>query len=1059
MRFGVLGPLEVHDPDGRPVRIPEVKVRTLLAALVVEAGRVVPADRLIDHLWPGRLPASPTGALQTRVSQLRRALGRDLVVWRAPGYVLDVPADAVDSLRFQSLVVQARALADPAERARLLAEALGLWRGEALPDFADEEFAAAEIARLTEVRLTALEEWAEARLDLGEHQALADELGDLVARHPLRERLRAVHLRALYRAGRQNEALDGYREVRERLADELGVDPGPQLTALYQAILAQDPDLEAPAAPAGNLPVPLTPLVGRAETVSELGRALAEARLVTLTGPGGVGKTRLALEVGGSVSGFTDGVWLAELSPVHPADGSATPDLEVLLAETVSAALRLRDESAAAPGACAAERLAESLRGKRMLLILDNCEHVIEAAAHLAARLLGTAPDLRILATSQRPLGLAGELLRQVQPLAEPAAAELFAQRAQLTLDAGTAAAVATICRHLDGLPLALELAATRVRALGVQELAARLEDRFQLLTTGHTGAPARQRTLRAMIDWSWSLLGDDERTLLRRLAVQADGSTLRAVEQIAGETGLDVLTVLPALVDRSLVALSTVTEPPRYRLLESVAAYASERLREAGEDELISSRHRAYYAGLAVTAEPYLRGPEQRHWLAVLDAETGNLRLALDSALRHGEHARVLAMVNALAWYWVLRGRLGEGRRWLTIAAGFESAGLEPARRVARLWLAAFSLRVGELPSDLAPGGDSLEPAEASLEVARASLEPARASTEVARASTEVARASTEVARAEWFLIHSRLGVGDQPELEETARRTLAAFTATADRWGTAAVLSTMARQAMLRGDLVRLAQYGEQSRALFEELGDRWGLLYALSSLGSHAEITGDYVRAERMHREALRLAEELALGSEAANQLAYLGRIALLTGDHAKADDLHGRASRLAAEQGYVLGEEFADLGLALSARRQGRLDEAEAYLLRWLGWDRRLGSDAALSLILAELGFVAEQRGELDRAAAWHEEGLAAARKTGDPRALALALEGLAGVRLAAGDPAEAARLLGTAAAHRASVGAPLPEGERFDVSRITAAAVAALGESRFTTEQATPPHTL
>ncbi|KAB2347911.1 BTAD domain-containing putative transcriptional regulator [Actinomadura rudentiformis] len=1018
MRFGVLGPLAVWTAEGGQVRIPEVKVRALLTQLLMNPGRVVPADRLIDVLWGENLPANPAASLQTRASQLRRVLdaadpgGRKLLVSQPPGYLLDVAPDAVDSGRFQLLVNRARAADSPQARADLLGEGLALWRGAALLDFADEEFARAERTRLDELRLTAWEELAEARLELGEHAMLADELGDLVARHPLRERLRAAHLRALYRAGRQSEAVSGYHELRERLAAELGVDPGREIAALYQSILEQDPSLGSPPAPAPrtNLPVPLTDLVGRAEAVRQIGALLDTGRLVTLTGPGGVGKTRLALETARRLTGrFPDGVWVVEL---------VSANCEEAVAELVAVALGIRDES----GEGLPARLAGALRGKRMLLILDNCEQVVTEAAELTAALLRTAPGLTVLATSQRPLGTTGELLWNVPPLAESSAVELFAARAAagspgFTVTPDNADAVAAICRRLDGLPLALELAATRVRVLGVHELASRLDDRFRVLGSGYGDAPARQRTLRAMIDWSWEPLGEDERTVLRRLAVHADGCTLEAVERVSGEDGLDVLDSLARLVDRSLVVVSSGTEGTRYRLLESVAAYCYERLQEAGEVEEIEGRHRRYYTELAALADSYLRGPTQREWLRRLDAETSNLRLAL-------ERGGGLLLVNSLAWYWVLRGRLGEGLRSLTaaLAAVGTDDGSEDEAGTARVWRAAFSLRMGK----------SQDPAEPAVPPSR----PADLA------------ALTRRIRAESFRTLAYLAIGERTAEEQLATEVLEVTLAIGDRWGTAAALSGLARQALVRGDLKALAEDGRRSMELFTELGDQWGRVHATFALGIHAEITGDYAEAGRLHRDGLRMAEELGLWSEVSDRLSLLGRIALLNGDHARADELHERSSERAVEQGYTVGQEFAELGLALSYRRQGQLDEAEPLLRRWLAWNREVDSSLAQALILAELGFIAELRGDAETSRSLHEESLESARHAGDPRSMALAYEGLAGAAVAAGDHDLGARHLGKAAAIRDGVDAPLPPAERADVDRITAKLRAALGDETF-----------
>ncbi|MDF5759376.1 BTAD domain-containing putative transcriptional regulator, partial [Spongiactinospora sp. TRM90649] len=713
MRFGVLGPLAVWTADGRPVPVPGAKVRALLADLLAHEGRPVPADLLIDDLWGDAPPGNPGAALSAKVSQLRRALedaapgARELVRSRPAGYQLDVSPDAVDAGRFQALLTRAERQDDPAARAALLGEALALWRGRAYADFADDPFARPLIAGLDERRLTAHEDLAEARLALGEHAALAGDLLAPLAEHPLRERLRAAHLRALYGAGRQSEALGAYEEFRRLLADELGLDPGPALTALHRAMLAQDPSLTPaePAAPAGaapaghgartNLPAALSDLIGRDDALEQVRDRLAAGRLVTLTGSGGVGKTTLALAVGRHLTGeYADGVWLVELAGFDrlafaPGFGGHTGPSGAL-AEVIMSALAVQD-AADGPPAGPAHRLAAALRRRRALLVLDNCEHVVEEVAELAELLLKTAPGLRILATSREPLAVPGEVAWNVPPLSAPAAGtpgdpaelrgfgavRLFTARASaaakdFALDAATAPAVATLCRRLDGIPLALELAAARVRVLGVDELVARLDDRFRLLASGHRGAPPRQRTLTAMIDWSWELLTGPERLALRRLAVHAGGCTLRAAEAVCSGPDLpaeDLLDLLARLVDRSLVVVAHGPHGPRYRLLESVAVYCAERMREAGELDVVRARHREHYTALAEHADPRLRGPGQRERLDLLDAEAANLRAAAEGAVADGDAAAALRLAAALGWYWFLRGRWTEARRSLRAA------------------------------------------------------------------------------------------------------------------------------------------------------------------------------------------------------------------------------------------------------------------------------------------------------------------------------------------------------------------------------------------------------
>ncbi|MFI7128386.1 BTAD domain-containing putative transcriptional regulator [Nonomuraea sp. NPDC050153] len=1031
MRFGVLGPLAVWTADGEPVKVPEVKVRALLADLLMHAGRPVSADRLIEDLWGDRPPANAPGALRVKVSQLRRAVG-GLIAYRAPGYVLQVEPSSVDAGLFETLIGRAQRASGPEERAALLREALGLWRGDAYAEFADEPFALAAVARLGEQRLVALEELAEARLGLGEHVLLAAELASLVAEHPLRERLRAAHVRALYLAGRQGEALAGYGELRRRLSEELGLDPGPELAALHQAILRQDPSLGPAGRPRTNLPTPLTSLVGRDGAVAEVRSLLRNGRLVTLTGPGGVGKTRLALAAASGAAGGD--AWLVELAALRP--GAAA----VEVAEAIAAVLGLRDDTAARrrPGALTArpglqggigegpvegivegigegigegavKRIAGALAGKETLLVLDNCEHVVEEVAALAGRLLQAAPGLRILATGQEPLRIQGEALWCVPPLAREAAVELFTARAGVEPDAD----VEEICARLDGLPLALELAASRMRALTPRQLAERLDDRFRLLASGLRGVPARQRTLRAMIDWSWELLTGPERVVLRRLAAHADGSTLEAAEEVSADPGVDVLDVLARLVDRSLVVrVRGHGAEPRYRLLESVSAYCLERLDEAGELDEVRLRHAAYYTALAERAEPYLRGHGQRDALALLDAESANLRAALETAVRLGRPGEALRLVNAMAWYWVLRGRLGEGRRALEAALSVPGARGSGAAQ-ATAWLAGLRMLSG-WPQ--APDGEVFEAIEE----------------------------RSERARARWFVGYAMFGYDDLSASRTLIEQALETFQELGDTWGIGAALNVLARYAAMRGDLAALRRDGEQGLALFRELGDRWGELRAAENLGTLAEITGDYEGAAALRAEGLRMAEQLGLWSSVSDALSRLGRIALLTGDHARADDYHERARRLAVEQSNRPAEEFAELGLALAARRQGRLDDAERRLRAWLEWVRDVAGEPGAALILAELGFAAEQRGDAAAALELQLEGLRAARKVGDPRATALALEGLAGARALAGRHEEAALLLGRATALRAGAGAPLPAGERGDVDRITAAVRAVLG---------------
>ncbi|MEU5159407.1 BTAD domain-containing putative transcriptional regulator [Streptomyces sp. NPDC020875] len=1058
MRFGVLGPLRVWTAGGDPVHVPERKVRFLLAALLGREGRLVPVGRLIDDLWAGAPPAEPVRVLRTKVSQLRRALedaepgGRELVVAASAGYRLAAAAGAVDADRFRELVARAGADGDPAVRAELLGEALALWRGPAYAEFADEAFARAAVARLEEERLAALEDRAEARLLLGEDRALLGELAELVGRYPRRERLRGAQMRALYRAGRQSEALAGYHELRKRLDAESGVVPGRRIAALYGAILRQDPDLEAPGGAdspvrdrRNRLPAPLTGLVGRDGAVDAVRARLADARLVTLTGPGGVGKTRLALEVAHRVAAGYDDAVLVELGSVDRAGP---------VVDTVAAACGVRDEVGERPPATAGTgprpgplaRLAAALADRRVLLVLDNCEHLVDPVAELTAALLRAAPGLRVLATSQEPLRVPGEAVQPVAPLPEADAIRLFRARAAasapgLRLEGRAEERAAEICRRLDGLPLALELAATRAGSLGLDALADRLGDRFRLLATEGRGVAARHRTLRAMIDWSWDLLDAQERAVLRRLSVHADSGTLAGAEAVCAGPPVDradVPDVLARLVERSLVAAvpdPAVPDPGvtgsgtgvRYRLLESVAAYGRERLGAAGETAAVRARHRAHHLALAEHADARLRGPGQRDWLAVLDAHGPDLRAALDGAVEHGATADALRLVNALSWYWYLRGRLNEAARALDAALALTpSADDAPRVAAARVWRTGIDIVCGR----------ATDAGRAALDALAAYEGPDGVADPVGEA------------RARGYLA-SLLGFDSLPTGERLAARALDATAEPDDTWGTAVVLSTRARQRLTRGDLTGARADADRGHALFTGLGDTWGRLRNLPVLGTLAEIAGDYDEAARLHGESVRAAGELGLWSELSYGLSALGNVLLLTGEPDRAEALHRRARRLAVDHADEFGQRIAELGLALGARRRGDPDTAEVLLRRSLDWHRERGVDAAVVPVLAHLGFLAGERGDVTEARSLHRECLAAARAVGDPRAVALALEGLADAAALGGDPAEAARLLGAAVAARESVGAPLPPAERGDVDRVIAAARSALDPDAYT----------
>ncbi|WP_141753886.1 BTAD domain-containing putative transcriptional regulator, partial [Streptomyces luteocolor] len=647
----------------------------LLTALALHPGHPVPATTLVDEVWGAEPPADAPGALQALVGRLRRTLGADAVASADGGYRLRATPDDVDVFRFDRLVGDGgRALADgdPRKAAEALDEALALWTGEPLADLPDHT---ADTARWEARHLDARRARMTAALALGDAEAALPELAALCEAHPLDEPLQALRLRALRDTGRLAQALAAYDDVRRDIADRLGADPGPELRSLHAELLKG----ERPPAPRvpGNLRARLTSFVGREADIDALRGDLARARLVTLIGPGGAGKTRLGQEAAEAVAeGLPDGVWLAELAPVeNPADVPAAVLTALGARETVLRGAGAEEIRAMSDrhGEDPLVRLVEHCAARRMLIVLDNCEHVVEAAAELAETLLTRCPDLTVLATSREPLGVPGESLRPVEPLPEPVAVRLFVERAMAVRPGFApeedAEAVAEICRRLDGLPLAIELAAARLRLLTPRQIADRLDDRFRLLTSGSRTVLPRQQTLRAVVDWSWDLLGEAERTVLRRLAVFAGGCDLAAAEEVCatGADTHDVADLLGSLVDKSLVvaAPSAPSGGMRYRLLETVAEYAGERLDEAGDRTAAERAHLVHYRELARTTDPELRGRGQLAAVERLETEYENLRTALRHAVAAEDEHETLCLVLSLSWYWQIRGLRLETRTW----------------------------------------------------------------------------------------------------------------------------------------------------------------------------------------------------------------------------------------------------------------------------------------------------------------------------------------------------------------------------------------------------------
>lgn len=709
IQIRVLGPLEVKS-DGQPIGISGKKQRLLIGMLVAHAGERISCDRLIDGVWGSARTEGALHTLRVHVSNLRKLLDPDpargvthsVIETVQDGYRLRVDEGELDWVVFERRVHEGRRLLnqnDHAAAARLLRDALTMWRGPGFGELAEEEPLRAEAIRLEELRLAVLEDRIEADLHLGRHHELIAELRDLVDLHPFRERLRGLLMVALYRAGRQAEALRTYRALARTLGDELGIVPGPEIRELEGRILLQDPSLDRPRyrqEVSSNLPAATTSFLGRDDEVAQVRTLIGEARLLTLFGPGGVGKTRLALEAAARMTGqFPDGVWLVQLAPLRD---------PALIGQTIADTLGVDQQ----PGRPVEATLVDRLQKSASLLILDNCEHLIEAASAVTNELLQGCPNLQVLATSREPLGLTGETRLAVSGLPMPAgpgapedpndygAVRLFVDRARAAqnrfeLNAANAASVAQICRQLDGIPLAIELAAVRSMILSPQQIAAQLDNRFQLLRSGSRTADPRQQTLEATLDWSHELLTDEERKMLRRLSVFRGSFDLNAAAAVCLDSDqgpMEALDVVDQLVAKSLLMSISIGEEIRYQALETIRLYARMKLTASGEEADTLIRHRNWYASLADEAGPRLRGTDQLVWLRRLEIDHDNLRAAMDRSFDAGDITTSLRIAGSIAWFWFLHSHLAEG--WHRLESLLAQSGAAPERARLRVLISA---------------------------------------------------------------------------------------------------------------------------------------------------------------------------------------------------------------------------------------------------------------------------------------------------------------------------------------------------------------------------------
>jgi predicted ATPase/DNA-binding SARP family transcriptional activator len=1065
VRYRLLGPMEVR-VTGAPVKLPGTAERALLAQLLLSPARTIPATLLVDRLWSeSSLPVDPMNALQVRVSKLRRALRAvgvgDVVTREGVGYRAGVDPSTVDAVDFADRIRATRAATanapddggiDPAHL-QSYDDALALWQGDPLSDFATEQWATAEAARLTELRMAAMTERAHVALALGRQVEVVGDLEPVVASDPTLESLAGLLMLALYRSGRQAEALDVYTRTREVLDESLGLEPSVSLRSLHDRVLRQDPGLGAPQdmvpAPASgpsvsalrtraeqdrttptNLPSVVRPLIGRDAQLGSIAGLLGGVRLLSLIGPGGAGKTSLALATAVDTSAsYPDGAFAVRLASVSTPDQVpvAVADALGMPMDGAAAARDLRD------------RLISFLTSRRMLLLVDNCEHVIDAAAALIDELLSRCPGITVLATSREALAIPDEVQVTVGPLETPPeetppgevlrypAAQLFAERARavrpgLLFDADNLTAIGDITRSLDGIPLALELAAARVSTLSPAEVSSRLTNRFTLLTSGARTADERQRTLRATVDWSYELLSEPEQRVFDRLSVFQGGWTLMSAEEVVADAGApagEVLHIVGRLVEQSMV-VAEAGPTTRYRMLETLRQYAAERLATSGQTSgqasgqaTVARRHAAHFHQVVEHAEVALRGHEQRQTLRILRDEQPNIRAALaflDSV--DGDRDAALRMAGSLGMFWHL-GRHLEGRDVLSrLVTGDEGS---PSARALALQAVSIVER---------PRGCLVHPSPRCAETAAESL------------------ALFEELGDDWHAALSRVllaveGVtGAEPERSQAL---LAAaeeqFHRDGDPWGPAVIGFVRMETAIKTGDVEAAVRIGRGTATAFRQLDDSWGLSATLYHLGWGLRQFGRYEEGARALEEAIDVARGAGLWNTVQWALADLAIEKVHVGDRDAARRLFDEAAAASRQIGDGAGEVLAGYGYGLLAHVAEDWDDARRYYATAVDGFIELGTPVHEGVALAGLGRCHESDGDTVAALERYEEALALGRRLGEPGVTASALEGLTRLASTAGDRATATALRTEAATIRQRFHRPAPPHERKDLQHL------------------------
>jgi predicted ATPase/DNA-binding SARP family transcriptional activator len=875
LMFGLLGGTQVVGPEGE-VPISGALRRRLLTRLLISSNESVRTERLLDDLWGDQIPASAESTLKSHVSLLRRALGGGRIESQGGGYVIVVAPDELDSRLFETELLQGQELLEngaAVAAAETLGRALDRWRGPALAEVADTDWGRAVAVRLEELKATALDSWLEARLVAGESHQVVSPAEAAVAEFPLREQLWAKLITALYRSGRQADALRSYQRLRQILADELGIDPSPDMVQLERSILLQEGGAVAalglatdPDRSPSRLPPELTSFVPRPRELADVRAGLADGGVVTLTGPGGTGKTRLAIEVGRQAADDFERVWLVEL-------GGITNPAHIVreIALTIGCAERV--------GVDLADLVVQRLSDGTNLAILDNCEHLLEGAAAVVARLRAQAPQLRILATSRAPLDVQGETVYRVPTMSVPAgptgieeaqgyeAVRLFAERATrqhhgFALTEDNCAQVVRLCARLDGLPLAIELAAARVRTLSLTDIERRLQDRFALLSNGNRTAPARQRTLRALIDWSYDLLGPEERGVLGRMSVFATSFDLAAAEAVAadrpGTAGSGAAgQIVIALVDQGLLQPDLSGDTGRYRMLDSIREYAFERL-DPGDAQSVRAAHARHFGDLVIEAAPHFAAAGQMEWRGRLEADDENLRLALATLLDHGDPEYLLQVAAAITRYWNCRGSYGDEMALLESALDRPDAS-EPTRaRAEALAAAGFMLfrrggtaRAQQRLAEALMLGRRFDSARVCADALRS-----LAWVEDRRGEPDAAAKYAEEAVEEALLSHDTYLISRAYDVRAATRQgtdpagaradyaeALAYCAAAGDALGRASTLNNLAILELEQGDLDRAREHYRLALTVVDEHGDTGARPFIHYGLGLSALLDDDF------------------------------------------------------------------------------------------------------------------------------------------------------------------------------------------------------------------------